>query len=136
MTPGMASLSDPAVTALLDKPNHAVLSTLNKDGSVHSTMVWLSADGEEVALNSESGRHWPGNLERDGRVTLTLLNEQDPYEYVVIEGTAVATSEGAEEHIDALAKKYINQDTYPWRTDKPRVKFNVAPTRVRYVKAG
>jgi PPOX class probable F420-dependent enzyme len=136
MTPSMASLSDPAVTALLDKPNHAVLSTLNKDGSVHSTMVWLSADGERVALNSESGRHWPGNLERDGRVTLTLLNEQDPYEYVVIEGTAAATSEGAEEHIDALAKKYINQDTYPWRTDKPRVKFDVTPTRVRYVKAG
>jgi PPOX class probable F420-dependent enzyme len=136
MTPGMASLSDPAVTALLDKPNHAVLSTLNKDGSVHSTMVWLSVDGDHVALNSESGRHWPGNLERDARVTLTLLNEQDPYEYVVIQGTAVATSEGAEEHIDALAKKYINQDTYPWRTDKPRVKFNVTPTRVRYVKAG
>ena len=132
----MASLSDPTVTALLDKPNHAVLSTLNKDGSVHSTMVWLSAEGDQVALNSESGRHWPGNLERDGRVTLTLLNEQDPYEYVVIEGTAVATSDGAEEHIDALAKKYINQDTYPWRTDQPRVKFNVTPTRVRYVKAG
>ena len=61
MTPGMASLSDPAVTALLDKPNHAVLSTLNKDGSVHSTMVWLSADGElnkyvNVYLNDEDVR--------------------------------------------------------------------------------
>jgi PPOX class probable F420-dependent enzyme len=132
----MASLSDPAVTALLDKPNHAVLATLNKDGSVHSAMVWLSVEGDKVSLNSEKGRHWPTNLERDGRTTLTLLNQENPYEYVVIEGNAELTDEGAEEHIDALAKKYINQDTYPWRTDQPRVKFDITPTRVRYVKAG
>jgi PPOX class probable F420-dependent enzyme len=136
MTPGMASLSDPAVTALLDKPNHAVLSTLNKDGSVHSAVVWLNVEGDKVALNSESGRHWPTNLERDGRVTLTLINQENPYEYVVVEGVAEVAGEGAEEHIDALAKKYINQDTYPWRTDQPRVKFDVTPSRVRYVKAG
>jgi PPOX class probable F420-dependent enzyme len=136
MTRDMASLTDPAVAALLDKPNHAVLSTLNKDGSVHTTMVWLNVEGDQVALNSESGRHWPANVERDGRVTLTLLNQQDPYEYVEIKGSAVATTDGAEEHIDTLAQKYINQETYPWRTDKPRVKFHVTPTRIRYVKAG
>jgi PPOX class probable F420-dependent enzyme len=133
----MASLSDPAVSALLDKPNHAVLSTLNQDGSIHATMVWLNVEDGKVASNSQRGRHWPNNLERDGHLTLTLLNESDPYEYVVITGVAEEAGEGAEEHIDALAKKYIDQDVYPWRVEgTERVKFLVAPSRVRYVKAG
>ena len=133
----MASLSDPAVAALLDEPNHAVLSTLNKDGSVHTAMIWLNVEGDKLALNSARGRHWPTNLERDGRVTLTLLNEQNPYEYVEIKGSAALTDEGADEHIDTLAQKYINQEKYPWRTPgEQRVKVHITPTRVRYVKAG
>jgi PPOX class probable F420-dependent enzyme len=133
----MASISDPAVSALLDQPNHAVLSTLNKDGSVHTTMVWLNVEGDKLALNTARGRHWPTNLERDNRATLTLLNQESPYEYVEIKGTAELTDEGADEHIDTLAQKYINQDKYPWRTpDEQRVKVHIAPSRIRYVKAG
>ncbi len=133
----MASLSDPAVSALLGKPNHAVLSTLNQDGSIHATMVWLNVEDDKIAINSQRGRHWPNNLERDGHLTLTLLNESDPYEYVVITGVAEEAGEGAEEHIDALAKKYIDQDVYPWRVEgTERVQFFIAPSRVRYVKAG
>jgi PPOX class probable F420-dependent enzyme len=133
----MASLSDPAVTALLDKPNHAVLSTLNTDGSVHTAMIWLDVEGDKVALNSARGRHWPTNLERDGRATLTLLNQENPYEYVEIKGDAELTAEGADEQIDKLAQKYINQEKYPWRTPgEERVKVLITPSRVRYVKAG
>jgi PPOX class probable F420-dependent enzyme len=137
MTRGMASLSDPAVSALLGKPNHAVLSTLNQDGSVHTAMIWLNVEDDKVAINSQRGRVWPTNLERDGRTTLTLLNQENPYEYVEIKGVAEEADEGADDHIDALAKKYINQDKYPWRVEgEERVKFFVAPLRVRYVKAG
>ena len=131
----MAQLSD--LAELLSKPNHAVLATINQDGSVHSTIIWIDVEGENVTFNSARGRVWPTNLERDPRATLLLLNEDNPYEYVEIKGTAELTTEGADEHIDTLAQKYINQDKYPWRTpEEQRVKVRVTPTRVRYAKAG
>jgi PPOX class probable F420-dependent enzyme len=133
----MADLSDPAVSELLTKPNHAVLSTLNTDGSVHTTMVWLNVEDGQIAINSSRGRKWPANLERDPRANLTVLNEGNPYEYVVISGNATVASDGADAHIDTLAQKYINQEKYPWRVEgEERVKFFVAPDKVRYVKAG
>jgi PPOX class probable F420-dependent enzyme len=132
----MASLSDPAVSELLTKPNHAVLSTINKDGSVHSAMVWLNVEDGKLAVNSAKGRVWPTNLERDPRTTVLLLNQENPYEYVEIKGSAEETTEGAEEHIDTLAQKYIDQERYPWRVpDEQRVKFHITPERVRHTKA-
>jgi PPOX class probable F420-dependent enzyme len=132
----MAQLSD--IAALLDKPNHAVLSTLDADGSVHSTIIWIDVEGSNIAFNSARGRVWPANLARDGRVTLTLLNQDDPYEYAVIKGTAVEVDAGADadRHMDTLAKKYLDQDVYPWRKEgEVRVKFHLAPDRIRHVKA-
>jgi PPOX class probable F420-dependent enzyme len=131
----MANLNDSGVRELLEKPNHAVLSTINQDGSVHSAVVWLSVEDGKVAINTARGRAWPTNLERDPRATLVLLNEENLYEYVEIKGRA-AEGDGAEEHIDALAQKYINQDRYPWRQpDEQRVKFHITPERVRHAKA-
>ena len=109
----MTTLDDPGVKALLDKPNHAVISTINQDGSVRSTIVWLNVEDGKIALNSARGRGWPTNLERDPRATLLLLNEDNPYEYVEIRGGGTE-AEGADEHIDTLAQKYIDQDKYPW----------------------
>src|SRR4051794_31923187 len=131
----MSNLNDSGVRGLLEKPNHAVLSTINKDGALHTPVVWLNVDDGGVAINSSRGRAWPTNLERDPRATLVLLNEENPYEYVEIKGRA-ADADGAEEHIDALAQKYIDQDRYPWRQpDEQRVKFHITPERVRHAKA-
>ena len=131
----MAELNDPAVSDLLTKPNHAVLSTLNADGSVHSTVVWVNVEGDALGLNSARGRAWPNNLERDPRATLTVLDESNPYEYVVITGSVVEV-DGGDPHIDTLAKKYLGKDEYPWRTEgEERVKYHLQPTRVRHVKA-
>jgi PPOX class probable F420-dependent enzyme len=132
----MAQLSD--IAALLDKPNHAVLSTLNADGSVHSTIIWIDVEGDDIAFNSARGRVWPANLERDPRVTLTLLNQDDPYEYAVLSGSAVVvdTATDADKHMDRLAKKYLDQDVYPWRqAGEQRIKFNLTPDKIRHVKA-
>jgi PPOX class probable F420-dependent enzyme len=133
----MADISDPEVSELLAKPNHAVLSTLNSDGTIHSAVIWLNTEDGKLALNTARGRAWPTNLERDPNATLLLLNEGNPYEYVEIRGEAELTDEGADEHIDTLAQKYINQDKYPWRSpDEDRVKVLLTPTRVRHAKAG
>ncbi len=133
----MASLHDPPVRALLESPNYAVVSTLNSDGSISSSIVWLSLEGDELAVNSAAGRKWPTNLERDGRVTLLVFASDNPYEYVEIRGQAHGTREDADDHIDRLAKKYINQDRYPFRTpEEKRVKYVITPEAVRYVKQG
>ena len=129
----MATLQDQGVRELLTDPNYAVVSTLNSDGSVHSTVVWISLDGDSVALNSALGRRWPTNLQRDPRVTILVYETGDPYEYVEIRGRARATREGADEHIDALSKKYTGHDEFQGR--KPgdeRVKFVIEPERLRY----
>ena len=133
----MASLNDPPVKELLEQPNYAVISTLNHDGSIHNTIVWISAEGDNVAVNSAVGRLWPTNLERDPRVTVVVYESGNPYNFVEVRGTASGTTEGANEHINQLAKKYIGQDEYPYlQPGEQRIKFVIEPQHVRHVKQG
>jgi PPOX class probable F420-dependent enzyme len=131
----VASLNDPNVRDLLARQNYAVISTINPNGSVHNTVVWIDAEDGAVAVNSEVGRIWPTNLERDGRVTVLVSESGNPYNYVEIRGTATATREGAEEHIDRLSKKYTGKDEFPGRRPGvERVKFVIKPDHVRLMK--
>lgn len=131
----MTTISDSGPRDLLENPNYAVISTINENGSVHNTIIWISAEDGAVAVNSALGRLWPTNLERDPRVTVLVYEADDPYHFVEIRGTARGTHDGADEHIDALAKKYIGQDKYPFRQPgEQRIKFVIQPERVRYVK--
>jgi PPOX class probable F420-dependent enzyme len=133
----MTSIQDEGPRELLEKPNYAVISTLNRDGSVHNTVVWIGAEDGAVAVNSAIGRVWPTNLQRDPRVTALVQEQGNPYHYVEIRGTATATEEGADEHINALTKKYMGQDEYPFRQPgEQRVKFVIQPEHVRYLKQG
>jgi PPOX class probable F420-dependent enzyme len=125
---------EPGARALLEKPYHAVVSTKAADGSIHSTVVWVDTEDDMLAVNSAVGRFWPTNLERDPHITVLVLNPENPYEFVEVRGTAEGSTEGADEHIDRLAKKYLNADSYPGRTpDEQRIKFLIKPERVRYV---
>jgi len=133
----MATLNDSEVQKLLSEPNHAVVSTINPDGSVLSTIVWISDDDGTVAVNSAEGRKWPTNLERDPRITALVYEDGNPYNYVEIRGTASGSTEGADEHINALTKKYIGQDEYPFRQPgEQRIKFVIAPDHIRHQKQG
>jgi PPOX class probable F420-dependent enzyme len=133
----MANLNDPPVRVLLEQPNYAVISTLNPNGSFHSTVVWISAEDSSVAVNSALGRLWPTNLQRDPRIAVLVYESGNPYHYVEIRGTATGTLEGADEHINALAKKYIGQDEYPYREPgEQRIKFVISPEHVRHVQQG
>lgn len=133
----MATLTDPEVRKLLEEPNHAVVSTLNEDGSVLSTVVWIDVEDGAVAVNSAEGRRWPTNLHRDPHITALVYEQGNPYNYVEIRGRARATTEGADEHIDRLSKKYIGQDKYPYRqAGEQRVKFVIEPTSIRHQKQG
>jgi PPOX class probable F420-dependent enzyme len=131
----MADLTDAGVRELLENPNHAVISSHDEDGWITSTVVWVDVEDGALAVNSSVGRVWPSNLQRDPRATLLITNESNPYEYAEIRGTAEARTDGADAHIDRLAKKYIGQDEYPYRQPgEQRIKFLIKPERIRYVK--
>jgi PPOX class probable F420-dependent enzyme len=133
----MASLQDDAVRALLEAPHHAVVSTLNEDGSVLGAVAWITLEDDELAVNSAEGRQWPANLERDPRITVLVMDQSNPYEYVEIRGTATGTHDDADDHINRLAKQYIGQDEYPFRAaGEVRRKYVITPQRVRYQKQG
>jgi len=122
---------------LLKGKNFATVSTLRPDGSVHAAPVWVDVQEGLPALNTAEGRAWPRNLERDPRITLTVQNMENPYEYVQVRGrVAERTHEGADQHIDALAKKYMGVEEYPLRQPgEQRVIIRVAPEHV-HVQGG
>jgi PPOX class probable F420-dependent enzyme len=118
---------------LLRGRNFAHIGTLRADGSVQVSPTWVDVQDGRVALNTAEGRAWPRNLERDPRITLEVQNFENPYEYLEIRGrVAERTHEGADEHIDLLAKKYLDVDRYPMRQPgEQRVIIRVEPDYVK-----
>jgi PPOX class probable F420-dependent enzyme len=132
----MSTTIDGTAEQLLKGKNFAHVSTLRSDGTVQGAPVWVDVQDGLPTLNSAEGRAWPRNLERDPRVTLTVQNTENPYQYVEIRGrVAERTHDGADEHIDSLAKKYMDLDSYPLRkAGEQRVIIRIEPEHV-YVNA-
>ncbi len=114
--------------------NYAHLAIPRRDGTVQTVIVWAHPEGGNVTVNSSEGRAWPANLRRAGTATVTVMADGNPYEWVSVTGRLVGdTHDGALEHINALAKKYIGADEYPFlQPGEQRIKFVLAPERVHY----
>lgn len=127
----MASLNEQE-RELLTEPNFAALATLREDGSPHVSTVWVDVDGDTILVNSATGRSKVDQAAKDSRVGLSVFRLANPYNTVSITGEVVeVTTEGADAHIDALAKKYLDQDTYPYRAEgEERVIIKIRPTEV------
>ncbi len=124
---------------LLAEPNYATLSTLREDGTIHNVVVWVDVDDAgTVTANTAEGRVWRKNLQRNPTVTVTAYEKDNPYEFVSVTGMVVEdTHDGADEHIDALAKKYLGQDSYPFRQPgEQRISYLVDADRIRHQKQG
>jgi PPOX class probable F420-dependent enzyme len=117
---------------LLQAKNFANVATLRPDGSVHAVPVWVDLQDGRPVVNTAEGRAWPRNLERDPRVTITVQNLENPYEYLMVRGrVSERTHEGADEHIDSLAKKYLDKDSYPFRQPgEQRLIIRIEPEQV------
>ncbi len=129
----MATELDAEVTATLAAPTFWALATINPDGSPQSTTMWIDVRGGKIVVNTALGRKKPRNLERDGRVALSWHDPENGYHSIAIQGRVVERYDGdrAEADIDSLAKKYIGEDRYPWRSPgQQRVTFLVEPTHV------
>src|SRR6476660_727982 len=103
----MATLNEKQAALFTDR-NWGVIATIREDGSPQATPVWIDYDGENVLVNSARGRTKVNNIERDPRATVTVLPAEDQQSgYVMVSGPAEITEEGALEHINMLAKKYL-----------------------------
>lgn len=127
----MATMSEKQ-TDLFRGRNWGTVTTLREDGSPHSTPVWIDTDGESVLFNTSVGRAKERHLRRDPRVSVVVLPAEDQQSgYVSVTGTAELTEDGAVDHINKLAKKYIGQETYPWlQPGERRVIVRITPERV------
>jgi len=114
------------------KPAFAQLATVNSDGTPQVTPVWVDYDGTHVLVNTARGRVKARNLERNPRVALAISDPENPYRYVGIQGRVVEmTEKGGDAHIDKMAKKYLNKDSYPFRQPgEVRVIVKIAPDKV------
>ena len=110
----------------------AALATVMEDGRPQVTPVWFQWDGSHVLINSAEGRIKDRNMRRNPQVALTIVDVGNPYRHVAIRGTIdEITLEGADDHIDKLAKKYLDKDKYPFRAEgEVRVIYKVRPDRV------
>jgi len=117
---------------ILDKPAFAHLSTLMSDGSPHTAPVWIDTDDGYVVINSAEGRLKDRNVRRDPRVAISITDPENPYRSLAIRGRVVKiTNEGADDHINRMAKKYMGVDEYPYRTPtEVRVMYYVEPEKV------
>lgn len=126
----MATLTEQQAR-LFDEPNYGVAAAIRPDGTPQLTSVWVDWDGEHVLFNTAEGRWKPRYLRRDARASIYVADKEDPYKWVSITGPAEVTEDGADEHIDKLAKKYLGKDEYPWKNPtETRLIVRVRPQRV------
>jgi PPOX class probable F420-dependent enzyme len=118
---------------LLTKKAFAHLGTVMKDGSPQVTPVWFDHDGAYIRINTAKGRWRDKNMRNRPSVALSILDPENPYRYLQVRGKVVEVTEnGADAHIDSLAKKYLDQDQYPFRQPgEVRVMYKVEVERVQ-----
>ena len=117
---------------LTEKKAFAHFVTLMEDGSPQVTPVWIDYDGEYVLVNTAKGRTKEKNLRTNKHVALSILDPDLSYRFLGIRGRVVeVTEEGADAHIDKMAKKYLGQDIYPNRgPGEVRVLVKIKPEHV------
>ena len=128
----MAELNEGAIKLLTEGKNRATIVTLMPDGSPQASVVWIDSDGENVVFNTAEGRLKTNNMRRDPRVASVVTHADNAFQQLTVRGRVVEiTTEGADDHIDTLAKKYLGLDSYPNRTPgEQRLIVKIAPERV------
>jgi len=138
-------LAEPFIKFFRGK-NFAFLGTVNKDGSPQVTPTWIDIiekekekEGEDheqiILINTAKDRIKQKNVSKDPRVSISIVDEDNPYSMVTIKGRVVEqTTAGADEHIDKLAKRYLNADRYPAHSPSvKRIILKVKPEKIFYL---
>ena len=117
---------------LLREAASGQIATVMPDGSPHLTQVWVDTDGRHILVNTVATHQKVRNVRRDPRVAINVHDPAKPYRIANVRGRVVElTTDGADDHIDALAKRYLGQERYPFRTPgQQRIILKIQPDRV------
>ena len=129
----MATIPESFADLMKQKKAFAHLATVMPDGTPQVTPVWFDYQNGIIRVNTAKGRVKARNMTEGAPVALAIMDPDNPYRYVQIRGRVRSvTTEGAESHIDALAKKYLGKDKYPWRQPgQERLLLEIEPTSVQ-----
>lgn len=129
----MSSQAIPEQAArLFSGKNFAYIATLMNDGSPQLSPVWIDIEGDTILVNTAEGRVKQKNVSRDPRVALSVFDSANPYSMVTVRGRVVGQERnGADTHIDRMAKKYLGMDKYPGRAPgEKRILLRIKPEKV------
>ncbi|WEL17824.1 PPOX class F420-dependent oxidoreductase [Halorhabdus sp. SVX81] len=118
---------------LFEKRTFAHLTTMTADGEPHTTPVWVDydADDDRILINTERGRRKERNVARDPTVSVSMTDPDNPYRFLSVTGEVESTTtEGAREHIDALAQRYLDEEEYPTPIETERVILRISAVEV------
>lgn len=117
---------------LFSKVAFAHIATVMPDGSPQVTPVWFDYDGSHIRVNSAKGRIKDKNMRRNKKVALSIQDPDNAYRYLAVQGDVdEITEQGADAHIDQLAKKYLGKDKYPFRgPGEVRVIYKIRPEKI------
>lgn len=100
---------------LLDAVTVAHVATIGPRGEPQVNPVWFEWDGDHVLFSQTTGRQKYRNLQRDGRVALSIVDPENPYRYLEVRGTVASIDDDeGNAFIDRQAQRYIDQPAYPW----------------------
>ena len=122
---------DPDVQRLAKSDNVAVTVTLMPDGQPQALPTWIDTDGEHLLVNTEPQRQKAKNVRRDPRVTVLIVNKENPFDFVEVRGRVVDTvgGEEARRHIDELSQRYTGGPYQMPIGDQGRLILKIAPDR-------
>ena len=131
----MPAAISPGFRKPLREPAYCQLATVMPDGSPQVTQVWVDTDGEHILINTAVGRQKERNVRRDPRVAVNVVDPANAWRIAMVRGRVVdVTTAGADQLIDQLAKKYLNEDTYPFRRpEEVRITLKILPEKINEI---
>jgi PPOX class probable F420-dependent enzyme len=125
----MAVIPDNFLDLLTAKKAFASIATVMKDGTPQVTPVWFDYTDGKIRVNTARGRVKSRTLRQGAPVALAIIDPDNAYRYLQVRGRVTSvTEQGADEHIDSLAKKYLGEDKYPFRQPgEVRVRYEIEP---------
>jgi PPOX class probable F420-dependent enzyme len=126
----MAKFTEAQRAFIRDNPFCGVVTTLREDGSPHSTVVWVDEQDGKVIFNTAYPRAKPRELENDPRASVAVIDPSDEYKWLAVSGPVTLSTDGANEDIDRLSRKYTGND-YQWHQEgETRVTATLVPDKV------
>ena len=125
----------PEVEKLFKEKNFASFATMMADGSPQVTPVWVDYDGKNILINTAEGRIKLKNVDKNPKVATSIIDSENPYTMVTVRGRVIErTRDGADDHIEKMAKKYLGVEKYPFRAaGEKRVLLKIKPESVTFM---